>query len=364
MSPIETRLLQYFVMVAEELHFANAALRLGISPPTLTNQIQKLENRLGVKLLQRKGNTGVLVTDAGQRFLVGAREVLRQAEETEAIARQAGRGELGRLELGFMTWVAGSGLLHSWLGPFERTHPAIEVNMHRSGPVAALTRMMRNEFDACFTRAPTKYPSGVRGFELYRQRFALALPREHPLAKHKAIEPAALAGEAFVNITPEVDIGYFGYTEAVARIGNFVPRVVKRNNEFITVLTYVAAGHGIAVVPELMKRMNFANVVFREIAADPVPYASVAFVYSVTPSPAARLLIQHMRRHALRNGGKGASPPHNSDRIIIPSALNLGPHPEVRAKRASKDVGRGAAACTLRGSRFTRAPQGEEMSRR
>jgi DNA-binding transcriptional LysR family regulator len=216
MSNIEHRQFRYFVAVAEEQHFSRAAVRLGISPPTLTSQIQKLESRLGVKLLVRRGNTGVVVTDAGQRFLVGAREVLRQAEETEAIARQAGRGELGRLELGFMTWIAGSGLLHSWTGPFERAHPAIEVNLHRLGPVAQITRMMRMELDACFTRAPNKYPSGVRGFEIYRQRLALALPSEHPLARHKTIDPALLAGEAFIKTTPELDMGFFGHTEAVA----------------------------------------------------------------------------------------------------------------------------------------------------
>ncbi len=309
MSDIETRLFRYFVAVAEEQHFTQAALRLGIATPTLTHQIKKLEGQLGVRLLRRKGNTKVVITQAGQRFLVDAREALRHVEQAVARARQAERGELGRLELGFMTWVAGSGLLRKWMSPFEQAHPSIEITLHRSGPVAALTRMMRKELDVCFTRAPSKYPSGIRGFELYRQRFALALPREHPLAKHAAIDPATLAGEPFVNITPEVDMGFFGYTEAVARIGKFVPRVVKRNDEFITVLAYVAAGKGIAVVPELMKRMNFSNVVFREIAADPVPYASVAFVYSVTPSPSAKLLIQYMQRHALRDGGKGAAPP-------------------------------------------------------
>jgi DNA-binding transcriptional LysR family regulator len=102
MSHIENRLFNYFVAVAEELHFARAAERLGITPPTLTQQIQKLESQLGVKLLRRKGNTKVLITEAGQRFLTGARETLRQAEEAAAIARQAGRGELGRVELGFL----------------------------------------------------------------------------------------------------------------------------------------------------------------------------------------------------------------------------------------------------------------------
>jgi hypothetical protein len=68
-------------------------------------------------------------------------------------------------------------------------------------------------------------------------------------------------------------------------------------------------GYGIAVVPELMKTMNGADVVFRNIAADPVPQASIAFVYGSEPSPSAKLLIRHMQRHALRNGGKGAAPP-------------------------------------------------------
>lgn len=75
MSDIENRLFRYYVAVAEEQHFARAAKRLGITPPTLTHQIQKLESQLGAKLLKRKGNTKVVVTKAGQRFLDDAREL-------------------------------------------------------------------------------------------------------------------------------------------------------------------------------------------------------------------------------------------------------------------------------------------------
>jgi len=100
------------------------------------------------------------------------------------------------------------------------------------------------------------------------------------------------------------------YTEAIAGIGKFTPRVVKREDDFIAVLSYVARGHGIAVVPELLtKTTSFSNVVFRNIAADPVPQMSIAFVYGINPSPSAKLLIRHMQRHALRNHGKGAAPP-------------------------------------------------------
>jgi DNA-binding transcriptional LysR family regulator len=355
MSSIENRLLNYFVAVAEEQHFARAAERLGITPPTLTHQIQKLESDLGTKLLLRRPGRKVVVTEAGRRFLSRAREILRQVDEAAAIVRQAGRGELGRLELGFMTWVSGAGLLRRWIDPFRQAHPAIEIATRRLAPVAQISGIVGNELDAGFVRPPDKYPSGVRGFEIYRQPLALALSSEHPLARHNYISPAMLASEAFVTTTPELDLGFFGHIEAIAHIGNFTPRVVKRQDDFIMVLTDVALGYGIAVVPGLMKTMNFSDVVFRDIAADPVPQASIAFVCGSNPSPSAKLLIRHMQRHALRNHGKGAAPRHHQDRIMIPnhdrvmtpSALNLDPHPnvdphpEVFARRAS---GRGAAA--------------------
>jgi DNA-binding transcriptional LysR family regulator len=149
---------------------------------------------------------------------------------------------------------------------------------------------------------PNKYPSGVRGFEVYRERLALALPGGHRLARHKRISPPMLAREAFVKTTPELDLGFSGYTETIARIGNFIPRVVKRQDDFMAALAYV--GRGIAVVPEFMKTMNLSNIVFRNIAANPVPQTSTAFVHGAAPSPSTKLLILHMRRQALRNHGR------------------------------------------------------------
>jgi DNA-binding transcriptional LysR family regulator len=352
MSDIEIRLYRSFVAVAEEQHFAQAAERLGISPPTLTYQIKKLESALGTRLLKRKGNTKVVITEAGQRFLPLAREELRQFEEAAAVARQAGRGELGQLKVGFMISLFGADLLESWIGAFEQANPAIEIAMYRLGPMAQIDGIQRKQLDAGFTRPPRKYPAGIRGFEIYRQPMVLALPRAHPLAQRKDISPALLRREAFVSFPPELDLGFVGFTETIAHIGKFVPRIVRREIDFIAVLGHVRLGHGIAVVPELLvKTTNVANVVFRNIAADPAPQTSIAFIYGSDPSPSAKLLIQHMRRHALRNGGKGAAPPDNRDRITIPSALNLDPHPnidlrpEVLAGRASLEGrGRGAVA--------------------
>jgi DNA-binding transcriptional LysR family regulator len=376
MSDLDNRLFRYFVAVAEEQHFAHAAERLGITPPTLTQQIQKLESQLGVKLLKRRGNTKVIVTAAGQRFLAAAREGLDTLERAAAIARQAGRGELGRLEVGFVTSVSGAGLLRSWMDAFEQAHPAIDITMHKLVPRAQIAGILRRELDAGFMRAPNKYPSGVRGFEIYRQPLMLALPQEHPLARHDAIRPAMLANEAFVSTTVEIDLGFFSHPDVIAGIGNFIPRVVRRDDDIIAVLAYVGSGHGIAVVPELItKTMNVSNVVFRNIAADPVPQTSIAFVYGSDPSPPTNLLIRHMRRHALRDNGSSAAPPHHHESVIIPSALDLDPHPEgaseaslegCRPQRLGLHPSRLGAERVI-GPRFARtrwrrAPQDEVMS--
>jgi DNA-binding transcriptional LysR family regulator len=320
MSEIETRLFRYFVAVADEQHFGRAALRLGITGPTLTHQIQKLESQLGTKLLSRKGNTGVVITNAGQDFLTHAREVLRQADEAASIARKAARGERGRLQIGFAASLYGAGMLRTWVTPFEEAHPAIRMAIHKLSPMAQLDGILRHELDAGFARAPLKYPSGLRGFDVFRQSLVLAVPGNHPLARHEKITPAMLADEPFVSFPTESAAEFPGHIEAIARLGNFEPRVVHREDEFLTVLSRVALGHGIAVIPEFMKTVDGPHVVFRNIAADPVPVTTMAFIYTINPSPPARLLIRHMQRFALRNGGKSGPPP-NGDKpkaVLLP----------------------------------------------
>jgi DNA-binding transcriptional LysR family regulator len=129
----------------------------------------------------------------------------------------------------------------------------------------------------------------------------LALPGKHPLARRKTINPASLKDEAFVNTGPELDVGFGGHTEAVAGVGHFTPRVVKRDDDLMTILTYVAMGYGIGVIAQTMTRIDIPNVVYRELATSSVPKSAIAFVYRRNDSsPQTDLLIKHMRRHALR----------------------------------------------------------------
>jgi DNA-binding transcriptional LysR family regulator len=299
MADIETRLFRYFAVLAEEQHFSHAAHRLNITPPTLTHQIKKLERLVGARLVERKGNTHVALTQAGLRFFERAQHVLRQVEEAKIVAQQAQRGEVGRIDIGFMTTAVCSGVLQKSLVDFRRANPAIDINMRKLVPMDQIKAIMRKDLDAGFTRSPHKYPAGLEGFDVYRQPMVLALPAKHPLARRKTITPAALKDELFINTGPELDVGFWGHTEAVA--GYFTPRAAKRDDDFMTILTYVSMGYGIGAIPLTMARMDIPNVVFREIATSSVPKSAIAFVYRRNDSsPQTDLLIKHMRSHALR----------------------------------------------------------------
>jgi DNA-binding transcriptional LysR family regulator len=299
MADIETRLFRYFAVLAEEQHFSRAAHRLDITPPTLTHQIKKLERLVGARLVERKGNTHVALTQAGLRFFERAHHVLRQVEEARIVAQQAQRGEVGRIDIGFMATAVCSGVLQKSLADFRRANPAIEINMRKLVPMDQLKAIMRKDLDAGFTRSPHKYPAGLEGFDVHCQPMVLALPSKHPLARRKTVNPAALKDELFVNTGPELEVGFWGHSEAVP--GQFTPRVVKRDDDFMTILTYVSMGYGIGVIPQTATRISIPNVVFREIAAHAVPKSAIAFVYRRNDSsPQTDLLIKHMRSHALR----------------------------------------------------------------
>jgi DNA-binding transcriptional LysR family regulator len=302
MSDIETRLFRYFVALADERHFSRAAQRLKISPPTLTHQIKKLESQLGVRLVERKGNTHIEFTEAGQQFLARARNVLQQIQEAEVVAQQAARGQVGRIEIGYMPSVACFGQMQECLAIFQRANPAIEITLHKLSPMDQVAAIVRKTIDCGFLRCPYKYPTGLDGFIVYHQPMVLALPESHPLARHKKIDPEILKDEIFVNPPDELNVGFWGHTEAVAKLGNFTPRVAKRAHDMFTALTYVSIGYGIGVVSKSMTRINIPNVVYREFATKQPPASAAAFVYRRGDmSAATQLLMKFLRRHVPAN---------------------------------------------------------------
>jgi DNA-binding transcriptional LysR family regulator len=304
MAEIELRLLRYFVTIAEERHFSRAAVRLGISPPTLTHQIQALETHLGVRLCHRRPRTRVELTDAGQRFLEQAQQVLRQVAEAESAARKAGRGEVGRIEVGYMMSVSCSGLIQKCVSGFRRAHPAIDINLHRLETMPQVTAIVDGRLDVGFMRPPKQYPLELDGFILFEQPMVVALPGDHALARRKRIRPADLSGEVFVTTSLEMDLGFREYTDAVTSIASFLPIVSKRAPDVFTVLTYVSAGFGIGIVSRSLGKLAIPNVAIRELDLAAPPLSPIACVFRRNEAaPAAAAFIRSMRRHQLKQRG-------------------------------------------------------------
>jgi DNA-binding transcriptional LysR family regulator len=302
MANIELRLFRYFVTLCEEQNFSRAAERLAITPPTLTHQIQKLEKELNVRLLNRKTRMKLQLTEAGARFLESARDVLHWAGEAEKTALKAARGEIGRLEIGYMIATAYSGLVQRFIRQFQNAYPAIDVTLHQRSTVNLVSAILSNELDAGFAREPNQYPFGLSGCPIYRTPVLLALPSHHPLArKNGSIKPKALADETFVSTSIGYDLAFTRHVESIAALGGFTPKVLKRAEDLTTVLTYVSLGYGIAAISQDMANCHVPNVTFKKIASKAVPEVKFSFMYRTNETaPATKALIEAMRAQALK----------------------------------------------------------------
>jgi DNA-binding transcriptional LysR family regulator len=261
---MELRHLRYFIAVAEELHFARAAERLNITPPSLTQQIRSLETEIGIRLLNRTKRS-VELTDAGRRFLEEARKTVRQAEHTELVGRQAARGDLGRIEIGYMTSSACSGIVSQGLAEYHSQHPLVDLRLHKLDTPQQLAALAERRIDVGFLRPPDRYPLGLTGIPVFRQPVVVALPDKHPLARVKKLECADLANEAFIAPSVEAELAFVGYVTAIAEQGGFAPRIASRASDYLTIVTMVSAGIGLAAVPASFSRIQMPGVRYRDI---------------------------------------------------------------------------------------------------
>jgi DNA-binding transcriptional LysR family regulator len=258
---MDLRLLNYFVALAEEQHFAHAAEKLGITPPTLTVQIQNLEHALGTALLIRKGKK-VSLSDAGRRFLVEARATLKQAERATRIAREAGRGEIATISLCFVIAGALSGVLSRAIDSFSASFPGVSFTARRLETIQALRALIAKDVDVAIVRAPVRYPRELTGFALSRDAFWAALPADHPLARRKSLSLSDLAGQHYIATALETEIGLRGNIAEIS--SSALPAVsYAPAEEIVSALVLVGARRGISLVSEPITRIAMPNVVYR-----------------------------------------------------------------------------------------------------
>lgn len=264
---MEFRHLRYFLALAEELHFGRAAQRLAITQPPLSLNIQQLEASVGARLFERDSK-GVRLTAAGSAFRDAAQALLARADEARLLAREIEAGAVGRLRVGFVGSVLFSGL-PGWLARFQAEHPRIEVALSELNSQEQVDALMRDELDLGFVHTP-RLPDGLRAELLHEDAFLCCLPAAHALARRRKVALLELRDEPFVLFSRRASPDYFARIMAMCGALGFSPRVRHEVRHWLSVVSMVGQGMGVAVVPAPLQRAGMAGVVFRPLADAPM----------------------------------------------------------------------------------------------
>ncbi len=261
---MDLKQLRYFVTLAEQLHFGNAAEMLDIAPSALSMQIQALERELGVRLLARTKRS-VSLCAAGVLFLDEARHTLAAAENARRVATMAGRGQMGALEVGYVISAACAGVVQQLLLKHGERYPQVRTTLHSLESPAQIRWLQQRELDACVVRTAAGHRDEVDRILLLREKLVVALPERHRLAANSEVRSSELAHEVFTAPQFEKDIGFARHLLAIGRDAGFTPNIEFHTKDFLTALVHVASGHGVAVIPKSISSIQLPGLLFREL---------------------------------------------------------------------------------------------------
>ena len=253
--------LRYVLAVAEHGHFGRAAEACGISQPTLSVQLRKLEELLGITLFERT-NKGVAPTGACERLIGHARAAVAEAEAILAVACELRDPLAGRFRLGIIPTLAPY-LLPLVFAPLREALPALEVEPWEDQTAALLERLRAHELDAVLLATEVDGPD-LASLALFTEPFLAALPPEHPLAARAVVAEEDLADDILV-----LADGHCLRDQALAACGRSgALGGALRAASLSTLLNMVAAGCGTTLIPGLAARAaQDARLVLRPLAA-------------------------------------------------------------------------------------------------
>lgn len=276
---MDIRLLRYFAVLADELHFSRAAARLHISQPPLSQQIRLLEEEMGTALFVRSQHR-VELTEAGKTLKEQVPLIFAQFERAIDLTRCAGRGEVGSLEIGIISSAMVEPIPQA-LRVFADKHPQVQWRLHEMTPAAQILALKERRLDVCFFRVSHEDPD-IRSEVVMREEAVAALPATHRLAARKEIALRELETERFVS---------FGLQQSqLARFlqdccveAGFTPRIEQEVVEVHTLLCLVRENLGVALLPSSSRQLSTGGVAFVPLHA-PAPQVSLHARYRADDS--------------------------------------------------------------------------------
>jgi LysR family transcriptional regulator, hydrogen peroxide-inducible genes activator len=278
--------LRYLVAVADLRHFGRAAARCFVSQPTLSAQLKKLEQSLGVQLIERAPHN-VSLTEAGEQVVARARRILEASDEVVTLARSRRDPLAGRLRIALLPTV-GPYLLPRVTPALRKALPRLELRLYEYQTAPMLERLRGGELDLGILALPVEL-EGLEARELYREAFVVALPERHPLAAHATLRAADLRGEKLL-LLEEGHCLRDQALEVCSRAGVHDAHDF-RATSLETLRQMVATGAGVTLLPELASAGAYGQA--RGVAIRPfVRPAPVRHIGAVwRPSTARRAAI-------------------------------------------------------------------------
>lgn len=276
MTPFELRQLRYFVAVAEELHFGRAAKRLGIAQPPLSQQIQRFERSISVQLFERTRRS-VTLTPAGEALLPEAIDLLARADRALEIVQDIAFGRAGRLTIGFVG-SASMLVLPELLKAFRGRYPGVELELIELTTNDQYAALEEGRIQIGCVRTPlanAPFSSAL----ISRERLVLALPDNLFEEVPDPVPLEAMAEAPFIMPPRRLGHSFHDIARAACTRAGFTPRVVQEAIQMQTILGLVAAGIGVALVPESMGRIPRDGVICRRLT-DADAYSDLVLVWN------------------------------------------------------------------------------------
>lgn len=314
--------LKGFVAVAEYCGFRRAALNTGLKQSVLSRRVRKLEDELGVSLLER-GRSGTFLTRAGRDYLHVTKNVLGELDYGARLASNAGHGASGRVRIGIFASIA-VGFTRDALGAFTSRHPNVLIEVTEGAPRDHLHSIRERHLDLAMVTGLTRLDE-LASDRLWTERVALALPITHDLARASTIAWDDLAGEHFIvsrdEPGPEIHEWLIPRLSSLGRHADVERCAVARE----TLLVLVGLGFGLTVVSEAATGVTYPGVAYRFFERDEDMLPFYAVWSAGNDNPALRRFLALMRAmaqgRALPNSPQQVEPnvPYGPSRTPGPS---------------------------------------------
>ena len=271
--------LRHFVVVADSLHFSQAAKSLGIAQPALSQSIRRLEQTIGIKLLERTRRQ-VSLTPAGKVLLNEAREVLARAELALSLTRRAAAEELDTLRIGFAPWALMRALPRA-VRNFQSRWPGVSVQLDELTTRRQLQGLREGSLDLGVINGHGVNVDDLETRVVETSRIVAAVPTAWPIARRKKVKMADLARLPFILFPHNWSPAFYATVMTACRKAGFSPNVTQKARQTHIMLNMIASELGVTLLNDTARHVRMEGVTLLPISdfpEDHVVQSSLAWV--------------------------------------------------------------------------------------